>query len=188
MEHCKTIFSEVYFKSYNLYIRQIFKNIKPSWRYVLMMIYQCNLNCKSHVVHEIAKIPLFSSCLVLKVLVVAGFSAVKYPAGAKAAALTPHDIHHTAGASPVLWLPLVIWAESVVIALCSYSVLFFSCPFMVLDSQFYVTDNVLSFAHKCFLIPYYMQSSNPLTDHHQHGYAHSDCLFSHSSSKQQSNC
>ena len=100
---------------------------------------------------------------------------MKYPAGAKAAALAPHDIHHTTGASPVLWLPFVIWSESIVIALCYYSVLFFPCPFMVLDSQFYVTDNVLSFAHQCFLIPYYKQSSNPLTDHHQHGYAHNDC-------------
>ena len=37
----------------------------------MMMIYQCTLDCQSHVVHRVAKIPFFSSCLVLKVLVLA---------------------------------------------------------------------------------------------------------------------
>ena len=37
----------------------------------MMMIYQCTLDCQSHVVHRVAKIPFFSSYLVLKVLVLA---------------------------------------------------------------------------------------------------------------------
>ena len=71
----------------------------------------------------------------------------------------------------MLWLPFVNWSESIVIALRYSSVLFFPCPFMVLDTQIYVTDNMLNFAHQYFLISYYMQSLNPPTDHHQHGYA-----------------
>ena len=132
--------------------------------------------------HEVAKTPLFSSCLVLKVWVLAGF----FNCRSSRIYTSWHPLYHRS-------LPCVA------VAFCHFVKIYCHCftllqcpifhlPIMILKCQFYATDNVLNFFHQCFLFPYYIESSNPLTDHHLHGYAHNDYLLSHSSSKQWSNC
>ena len=154
----------------------------------MMMIHQCTLGCQSYVVDEVPKTPLLSSCLVLKVWVLAGcFSCgISHRRESSRIDTSRHPLYHRR-------LPCIAVAFCHLVKIYCHCFMLLQCPIfhlpiMVLECQFYATDNVLNFSHQCFLFPYYMKPSNPLTDHHVHGYAHNDCLFSHSSSKQWSNC